>query len=66
MIGGIYIEPLASHEPIVDEVIVFEQEKRSRDLEEELKTTFNFLGRTIIFIATPEPQLIVISDLKEV
>ncbi len=36
LIRGIYIEPLASHEPTADEVRIFEQAKRSRDLEEEL------------------------------
>ncbi len=65
MIGDIYIEPLTSCEPTVDEVRIFEQEKRSRDLEEELEPNLNFRGRTVTFIPTLEPQLIVISDLEE-
>ncbi len=51
----INVEPLASHAPIVEEIRIFEQEQRSRELEEELETTLNFLRRTIMSIAKLVP-----------
>ncbi len=61
LIGAIYVEPLASHTPTTEEIKVFEQEQKSRELEEELETTLNFLKRTIISIIKPAPQVIIIS-----
>ncbi len=60
-----YVEPLASRAPIVEETRIFEQEQRSRELEEELEVALNFLKRTITFTATLAPQVIVILDLEE-
>jgi hypothetical protein len=67
LIGAIYVEPLALHAPIVKEIILFEQEHKSRELEEELKTTFNFLKKTTITTTspTPTPQVIIISNSKK-
>ncbi len=67
LIGAIYVEPLALHAPIVKEIIFFEQEHKSRELEEELKTTFNFLKKTTITTTspTPTPQVIIISNSKK-
>ncbi len=42
LIGAIYVEPLASRTPTTEDIIIFEQEKINRELEEELKTTLNF------------------------
>jgi hypothetical protein len=55
LIGTNYIEPLASHEPIAEEVRIFEQENRSRELEQELKATLNFFRRTITSTIIVEP-----------
>jgi hypothetical protein len=52
LIEAIYIKPLASHEPTKEEIIIFEEEKKSRELEEELELTLNFLKRTPISIVT--------------
>jgi hypothetical protein len=38
----ICIEPLASCEPITKDIKIFEQEHKSRELEEELKVVLNF------------------------
>jgi hypothetical protein len=58
----IYIKPLISHEPIIDHIIIFEQEQKNRELEKELETTFNFLRQTIISTTAPKPRVIVISN----
>jgi hypothetical protein len=34
-------------------------------LEEELETTLNFLGQTIIFTIAPKPYVIIISEEEE-
>jgi len=65
LIGTIYVKPLASRAPIVEETKFFEQEHKSTELEEELKTTLNFLRGTITFIVALTPQVIVILDLEE-
>jgi len=56
---------LASHAPITKEIRIFEQEQRSRELEEELKATLNFLRKTTTFTTKPVPQVIVILDSEE-
>ncbi len=38
----ICIEPLASCEPIIEDIRIFEQEHKSRELEKELKVALNF------------------------
>jgi len=38
----ICIEPLTSCEPITKDIRIFEQEHKSRELEEELKIVLNF------------------------
>jgi hypothetical protein len=43
IIGVIYIEPLALCEPIVEDIRICEQEHKSWELKEELKTILNFL-----------------------
>jgi hypothetical protein len=40
--GGIYVKPLASHAPTTKGTRIFEQEQKSRKLEEELEATLNF------------------------
>jgi hypothetical protein len=45
LIETIYIEPLASHEPTKHEIIIFEEEKKSRELEEELEVALKFLRK---------------------
>jgi hypothetical protein len=37
----------ASHAPIIEDIIIFEKEQRSRELEKELEATLNFLKITI-------------------
>ncbi len=61
----IYVELLASCAPTVEEIRIFEQEQRSRELEEELKATLNFQRKTIISTTKPVPHVIVISNLEE-
>jgi hypothetical protein len=51
----IYVELLTSHAPTIEEIRVFEQEQISRELEEELKTTLNFLRKTTTFTTKPAP-----------
>jgi len=65
LIGIIYVKSLASRAPTVEETRIFEQEHKSRELEEDLKTILNFLRGTITFTVTPTPQVIVILDLEE-
>jgi 5-bromo-4-chloroindolyl phosphate hydrolysis protein len=43
----IYVKLLASCVTITEEIIMFEQEQRSKELEEELEATLNFLKKTI-------------------
>ncbi len=45
--GMIYVKLLASCVTITEEIIMFEQEQRSKELEEELEATLNFLKKTI-------------------
>ncbi len=61
----IYVEPLASCTPTTKEIKVFEQKLKSKELEEELEKTLNFLKKPTIFIAKPTPHVIVISNSKE-
>ncbi len=63
--GTIYKKPLALCEPTVKKIKVFQQEKKSKDLEEELEATLNFLMQTIIFTTTPKPHVILISKEEE-
>jgi hypothetical protein len=35
LIGAIYIKPLASHEPTKEEIKIFEEENKSRELKED-------------------------------
>lgn len=65
MIGTIYVEPLASHAPHVEETRIFEQEQKSRELEEELEVVLNFLKKTITSTITLTPQVIIILDSEE-
>jgi hypothetical protein len=51
----IYVEPLTSHAPTIEKIRVFEQEHISRELEEELKATLNFLKKTTTSTTKPEP-----------
>jgi hypothetical protein len=48
--------------PTIEETKIFEQEQKSRELEEELEVAFKFFKKTIISIATPSPQVIAISN----
>jgi hypothetical protein len=50
--------------PTSEEIIIFEQEQRSRELREELKASLNFFRKTITSIITPSPQINVISNSK--
>ncbi len=61
----IYVEFLASRTPTVEETKVFDQEQRSRELEEELEIALNFLRKTTTSTTKPTPQVIVILYLKE-
>jgi hypothetical protein len=63
---SIYVEPLASRAPTIEEIRIFEQEHISKELEEELEATLNFLRRTTISTAKPVPHVIVILDSEEV
>ncbi len=63
---AINVEPLVSSASTTEETKVFEQEQRSRELEEELEEALNFLRRTTTSTSKPTPQVIVISDLEEV
>jgi hypothetical protein len=49
----------------MEEIRIFEQEQRSRELEEELEAALNILKRTIMFTTKLVPHVIVISDSKE-
>jgi hypothetical protein len=60
----IYVELLVSRAPTVEEIRIFEQEQRSRELEDELKATLNFQRKTIISTTKPT-HVIVISNLEE-
>ncbi len=62
IIGVIYIEPLALCEPIVEDIRICEQEHKSWELKEELKTILNFLRWTITFTVTVELRIIGISN----
>jgi hypothetical protein len=53
---AIYVELLASCAPITKETRIFEPKQKSRELEEELEATLNFLKKTTTFIATSAPQ----------
>jgi hypothetical protein len=61
----IYVKLLTSCAPMAKEIRVFEQEQRSKELEEELEVALNFLRRPTTFTTKPTPQVIVISNLKE-
>jgi hypothetical protein len=65
LIGMIYVKLLASCAPTTKDIRIFEQEQRSRELEEELEATLNFLKKTTTSIVKPVPQVIIISDSKE-
>ncbi len=65
IIGEIYVEPLTSQAPTVEEIIIFEQEQTNRELEEELEATLNFLRKPTTSTTKPIPQVIVISNSKE-
>ncbi len=65
LIGTIYIEFLASWEPTKEEIKIFEEKKKSKELEEEFKAVINFLKRTMISIATTKLRVIIILDSKE-
>jgi len=52
---AIYVKPLASCTPTIEEIRIFEQEQRSRELEEELKATLNFIRKTTTSTAKPIP-----------
>ncbi len=45
----IYVEPFVSCAPTTEEIIIIQQEHRSRELEEELEATLNFLRKTTTF-----------------
>jgi hypothetical protein len=45
----IYVEPLVSCAPTTKDIRIFEQKHKSRELEEELKTTLNFLKENHYF-----------------
>jgi hypothetical protein len=62
---AIYVKPLVSSASTIEETKVFEQEQRSRELEEELERALNFLRRTITSTSKPTAQVIIISDLEE-
>jgi hypothetical protein len=51
----IYVEPLVSCTPIAEAIKFFEQEHKSKELEEELEATLNFLRITITSIAKLVP-----------
>ncbi len=61
----IYVEPLVSCTPIAEAIKFFEQEHKSKELEEELEATLNFLRITITSIAKLVPQVIVILDSEK-
>jgi hypothetical protein len=63
---AINVEPLVSSASTTEKTKVFEQEQRGRELEEELEEALDFLKRTTTSTSKPTPQVIVISDLKEV
>ncbi len=65
LIRAIYVEPFASHAPTIEEIRIFEQIQRSRELEEELEASLNFLKKTIMFTTKLVPHIIVISDSKK-
>jgi hypothetical protein len=50
-----YVESLVSSASTTEETKVFEQEQKSRELEEELEGALNFLRRTITFTSKPTP-----------
>lgn len=52
------------HAPTVEEIRMFEQKQKSRDLEEELEIALNF-HRKIATIMIPKPQVIIILNSKE-
>jgi len=54
--GAIYVELLASHAPIIEEIRIFEQKQKSKELEEELKASLNFFRKTTTFTAKLTPQ----------
>ncbi len=49
----IYVGPLVSRVPTTKDIWIFEQEQRSRELEEELEATQNFLRKTTTFTTKP-------------
>jgi hypothetical protein len=51
--------------PIVKETKFFEQEQTSRELEEELETTFNFLKKIATFTTNSTTQVIIILNSHE-
>jgi hypothetical protein len=61
----IYVELLVSRAPIAEEIKIFEQEQKSKELGKELEVALNFLKKIATFIAKPIPQVIVILDSKE-
>jgi hypothetical protein len=62
LIETIYIEPLALCEPTKHEIRIFEEEKKGRELEEELEVALKFLRKIMTSTTIVEPQVIVISD----
>jgi hypothetical protein len=42
LIGAIYVELFVSCAPIVEDFRIFEQEQKSKELEEELEVALNF------------------------
>jgi hypothetical protein len=52
LIGTICIEPIASCEPIEEVIKIFEEEAKSRELEEELEATLIFFRITTTFTTT--------------
>jgi hypothetical protein len=62
LIGAIYIELVASREPTKEEIKIFEEEKKSRVLEEELEVALKFFRKTTTSTTTTKPQVIVISN----
>jgi hypothetical protein len=46
---------LVPRAPIIEEIRIFEQEHKSRELKEELKAYLHFLRRTTAFTVAPTP-----------
>jgi hypothetical protein len=65
LIGAIYIEPLALRKPLEEEIRIFGEEKKIKNLEEELEATLNFLRRIMTSIVRIEQRITIILNSEE-